>query len=138
MLFRRLEAGLLPGARAAIFAGPGEQERAMAAPLLAALPSAIDLRGRLTLAEAAACLARAVLYVGNDSGLMHLAAAAGVPTVGLFGPTPVAEYAPAGRRAEAVAAPGRSMGELSVDAVLGAAARLLALDQVPALAPAAD
>ena len=37
---------------------------------------------------------------------MHLAAAAGAPTVGLFGPTPASEYAPAGRRAIAVVAPG--------------------------------
>ena len=35
----------LPGARAAIFAGPGVAERAMAAPVLAALPGAIDLVG---------------------------------------------------------------------------------------------
>ncbi len=38
--------------------GPGEAERAMAAPVLAGLPGAIDLAGRLTLPEAAACLAR--------------------------------------------------------------------------------
>ena len=138
MLFRRLEAGPLPGARPAVFAGPGEQERAMAAPLLAALPGAIDLCGRLTLAEAAACLARAALFVGNDSGLMHLAAATGVPTLGLFGPTPAAEYAPAGRRAQAVVAPASAMHELSVGAVLNAAARLLARDRAPALVPAGD
>ncbi len=138
MLFHRLEAGPLPGARPAVFAGPGEQERAMAAPLLAALPGAIDLRGRLTLAEAAACLACAALFVGNDSGLMHLAAATGVPTLGLFGPTPAAEYAPAGRRAEAVVAPGSSMHELSVGAVLNAATRLLARDRIPTLVPAGD
>lgn len=138
MLFRRLEASLLPGARPAIFAGPGEQERAMAAPLLAALPGAIDLCGRLTLPEAAACLTRAALYVGNDSGLMHLAAATGIPTLGLFGPTSAAEYAPAGRRAAAVTAPGPSMGELAVSAVLNSAAQLLGRDRVSALAPAAD
>ena len=37
---------------------------------------------------------------------MHLAAAAGTPTLGLFGPTPASEYAPAGRCAMAVVAPG--------------------------------
>ncbi len=92
-LFHALQAAL-PGARAAVFAGPGAAERAMAAPVLAALPDAIDLAGRLTLPEAAACLARCRLFVGNDSGLMHLAAAAGTPTLGLFGPTPASEYAP--------------------------------------------
>src|SRR5947209_2443812 len=39
-----------------VLAGPGEVEQAMAAPVLAALPDAIDLVGRLTLPEAAACL----------------------------------------------------------------------------------
>ncbi len=86
-LFQALADGPLPGARAAIFAGPGDAERALAAPVLAALPGAIDLAGRLALPEAAACLARCALFVGNDSGLMHLAAAAGAPTLGLFGPS---------------------------------------------------
>ena len=77
-LFRALQPAL-PGARAVVFAGPGEAERAMAAPLLAALPArwTIDLGGQFSLPEAAACLARCGLFVGNDSGLMHLAAAAG-------------------------------------------------------------
>ena len=69
---------------------------------LAALPDAVDLAGRLTLPEAAGCLRRCAVFVGNDSGLMHLAAAAGAPTLGLFGPTPASEYAPAGPRAAAV------------------------------------
>ncbi len=127
-LFRALERAL-PGARAAVFAGPGAAERAMAAPVLAALPGAIDLAGCLSLPEAAACLARCRLFVGNDSGLMHLAAAAGTPTLGLFGPTPASEYAPAGRRTAAAIAPGpagRSPIEaLGVDQVLASAMALL-------------
>ncbi len=100
-LFRRLAEGPLPGAAAAVFAGPGEAERAMAAPLLAALPEAVDLCGALTIPEAAACIQRCALYVGNDSGLMHLAAASGAPTVGLCGTTldRADEMAPAGLRA---------------------------------------
>ena len=120
----------LPGARAVVFAGPGEAERAMAAPVLAALPRAVDLVGRLTLPEVAACLARCAVFVGNDSGLMHLAAAAGAPTLGLFGPTPASEYAPRGRRAAAVLAegePGRApMEALPVAAALAAVEGLLA------------
>ena len=100
-LFRRLAEGPLPGAVAAVFAGPGEAERAMAAPLLAALPEAVDLCGALTIPEAAACIQRCALYVGNDSGLMHLAAASGAPTIGLCGTTldRADEMAPAGLRA---------------------------------------
>lgn len=100
-LFRRLAEGPLPGAVAAVFAGPGEAELAMAAPLLAALPEAVDLCGALTIPEAAACIQRCALYVGNDSGLMHLAAASGAPTIGLCGTTldRADEMAPAGLRA---------------------------------------
>jgi heptosyltransferase-3 len=124
-LFVALRDGPLPGAIPAIFAGPGEVERETAAPLLRALPGAIDLTGLLGVPEAAACLARAALFVGNDSGLMHLAAAAGAPTLGLFGPTDAAEYAPSGRRAAAVAATTRLMQDLTVAEALTAATTLL-------------
>lgn len=127
-LFTHLSAAL-PGARAAVFAGPGAAERAMAAAVLAAIPGAIDLVGSLSLPEAAACLARCRLFVGNDSGLMHLSAAAGAPTLGLFGPTPASEYAPAGRRTAVALAPGPAgttpIDTLDVDEVLAAALALL-------------
>ncbi len=47
----------------------------------------LNLVGRLTLPEVAVLLRRSDLYVGNDSGLMHMAAAAGTRTVVVFGPT---------------------------------------------------
>jgi heptosyltransferase III len=125
-LFEALVTGPLPGAVPAVFAGPGEAERAMAAPLIDALPAAIDLIGRVTLPEAAACLARCALFVGNDSGLMHLAAAAGAPTLGLFGPTPAHEYAPAGSRAAVALSKSERMEDLSVASALAAASRLIA------------
>lgn len=46
-----------------------------------------DLAGRLGIMETAAAIERCRALVGNDSGLMHLAEAVGVPVVGLFGPT---------------------------------------------------
>jgi heptosyltransferase III len=125
-LFRALASGPLPGAVPLVLAGPGGEERAMAAPVLAALPEAIDLVGRLSLPEVAACLARAALFVGHDSGLMHLAAAAGAPTLGLFGPTPADEYAPAGRHSAVVIAMGREMADLPVERAFAAAERLIA------------
>lgn len=122
--------GALEGARIAILGGPGGQERAMAAPVLDGLPGALDLVGMLDLPEAAAVLARCALFVGNDSGLMHLSAATGTPTIGLFGPTPASEYAPIGARALAVLAKGPSgaapMGALSATRVAEQAAALLA------------
>jgi heptosyltransferase-3 len=123
-------AAAIPGARTVIFGGPGAQEAAFAAPVIAALPGAIDLTGRLTLAEAAACLARCTLFIGNDSGLMHLAASAGTPTLGLFGPTPASEYAPSGKITAVALAEGppgaAPMQALGVAAVLHAAQDLLA------------
>ena len=126
-LFHELSDGPLPGAVAVVLAGPGTAEAAMAAPLLAALPDAIDLCGKLSLPEAAACLERCALYIGNDSGLMHLAAATGIPTLGLFGPTSAAEYAPAGRRTAVVRSADGTMAGLDADQVLAAATQLVEL-----------
>jgi ADP-heptose:LPS heptosyltransferase len=121
---------VLDGARIAVIAGPGPVERAMAAPVLDALPGALDLVGNLDVPAAAAVLRRAALYLGNDSGLMHLGAAAGAPVVGVFGTTDAREYAPAGPRAVAVEADGPQgttpMDRLAPDAVVQAATRLLA------------
>ena len=89
----------LEGAHFAVFATASE--RAQAAPLLDSFPpeQIIDLVGRTTLGEAAACLKRCDYYIGNDSGLMHLAAACGVPTLGLFGPSCDVRYHPWGEKA---------------------------------------
>ncbi|MFC7734734.1 glycosyltransferase family 9 protein [Roseomonas sp. GCM10028921] len=120
--------GALAGARPVLLGGPGEAERAMAAPVVAGLPEAVDLVGQLSLPEAAALLARARLFVGNDSGLMHLSAATGSPTLGLFGPTPAGEYAPVGRAARAVVAAGGSMDGLSVAQALHAVRLMLSAE----------
>ncbi len=141
-LAQRLTAsdGLLPAARVAVLAAAHEREQA--APLLAILPRErqIDLVGKIDLLTAAAVLRRCELFIGNDTGLMHIAAAAGTPTLGLFGPSPVNQYAPWGPRAAYVctAVPrermfGRGfehrttdtlMYSLNVDAAEGAARQL--------------
>jgi heptosyltransferase III len=133
-LFHALQAGALPNARVAVLGGPGAQERALAAPVLAALPGAINLCGLVSLPEAAACLARCALYIGNDSGLTHLAAAAGTPTLSLFGPTPADEYAPAGRCVGVAVADGPEMEDLPVAEALAAATRLISMVPEPSLA----
>ncbi|MBO20928.1 MAG: glycosyl transferase [Rhodospirillaceae bacterium] len=90
---------VLPDAVIAVLGA--ENERDAAAPVLDAFTAArvIDLVGTQDLPTIGACLTRSSLFVGNDSGLMHMAAAAGIPTVGLFGPSRPERYAPWGSRA---------------------------------------
>ena len=51
----------------------------------------------LSPAGLAALLSRCRLYAGSDSGVSHLAAAVGIPTVAVFGPTDPAVWGPRGR-----------------------------------------
>ncbi len=94
--------GPLKGARVAVIAAPAERAGAMG--VLDALPPdrQIDLLGTEPLPVIGGVMARSRLYVGNDSGLMHLAAAAGAPTLGLFGPSRPENYQPWGPRADYV------------------------------------
>jgi ADP-heptose:LPS heptosyltransferase len=60
---------------------------------------AVDASDSGSLAKTAALLQRCNLLVSNDTGIMHLAAAMGTPTVGLFGPNSPRYWAPIGSRA---------------------------------------
>jgi ADP-heptose:LPS heptosyltransferase len=71
--------------------------------------AALDLSGRTSLLEAAAVLRRCAAFVGNDSGLGHLAAAAGTPTMTLFGSGEPARYHPWGERAAWISSGGRAI-----------------------------
>ncbi len=90
---------LMPGARVLLLGD--ERDHETVKPILAALPAeqVIDLTGTIDIAVTAACIERADLYIGNDSGLTHLAAAAGVPTLALFGPGVAWKYRPWGEHA---------------------------------------
>lgn len=52
--------------------------------------------GKMDLLTTAAFLEKSRMFIGNDSGLMHIAAAVGIPTLGLFGPSRESVYAPIG------------------------------------------
>ena len=97
--------GPLSGARVAVFAAPGEED--IARPVLDAVSAAqrIDMIAKCDPGTAASTLARCDFYIGNDSGLMHAAAAAGVPTVGLFGPSYPHLYSPWGAHTSYVSTP---------------------------------
>ena len=93
------EDGFLAGARVLLL-GDTRDAAEMPAIIGSLSPDrVIDLSGRLDIALTAACLARADFYIGNDSGLTHVAAAAGTPTLALFGPGVAWKYRPWGSRA---------------------------------------
>jgi heptosyltransferase-3 len=106
-LISRLTAadGILAGARVAVFGAAAE--RASVQAVLDAVPPdrLVDLIGAIDLGTVPAVLKRCAFYVGNDSGLMHIAAAAGLPTLGLFGPSSEVFYGPWGDHCASVRGP---------------------------------
>ncbi|MEO8586752.1 MAG: glycosyltransferase family 9 protein, partial [Acidobacteriota bacterium] len=121
--------------------GPGEESRAdqlitlskqsslLSPSLLSPSIPPLLLAPATTPASSARLAARAALFVGADTGPTHLAAAAGTPTLALFGPTPPERYGPVGPRTavlrESPAAYNRSNGRWPVEEVREAARRLL-------------
>ncbi len=99
------------------------------------------LAGRTTLLQLAALLKHCTLFIGNDNGPMHMAAAVGTPVVALFGPSDQAVWGPRGGRAEVLykgldcrqcfhptckRGEESCMNQISVDEVFAAAQRCLA------------
>jgi len=101
--------------------GPADAEAAAPAALLPSVVRARELPPRVL----GAVLARAGLYVGNDSGISHLAAAWGAPVVTLFGPTDPAQWAPIGPRVRVMRSVDRTMEGLGTDEVVRAAREML-------------
>ena len=118
---RALDAGVV------VLCGP--VERHMVDTLRAHVPSLIpgDLRGL------AGLLHGADLFIGNDSGPGHIAAAVGTPTLTLFGPTDAETWAPRHPRARVLKAPDGHLPSLSVESVLRAALEMSA--SVPSWPP---
>ena len=109
------EGGPMAGAHLMVLGGPEDAGVVQALRHVVANGRFIDLVGKVDLLTAYACLKQARLFIGNDSGLMHIAAAAGVPTIGLFGPSDEQLYAPWGAATRVVRGP-RSFPEiLAVD-----------------------
>jgi heptosyltransferase-3 len=88
-----------------------------------------DLEIRLTpfkrihqspITELASHLTTASAFVGNDAGITHLAALAGIPTLALFGPTDPAMWGPRGRFVTIIASPTGLMNDLRLDSVWSA------------------
>lgn len=78
-------------ARIVVFGTAADQRAAAEIAAAAGKQRVLDLTGKTSLAQALACIARCQLFVTNDSGLMHVAAALRIPSVAIFGSTdPVA------------------------------------------------
>jgi ADP-heptose:LPS heptosyltransferase len=101
--------------------GPAEQERGT----LAALGPDETVLAALSLEQVAAVLALADVYVGNDSGITHIAAAVrrpdgrATPTVALFGPTNPQVWGPRGPHGRIVRSDDGAVGNIDVDRVWG-------------------
>ena len=80
--------GILPGGRVALIGTRGDEEKVR--PIVAAIPEnrMVNLIGRTDLLTLAAVLKRCAFYIGNDSGPLYISVAAGIPGLGLMGPSP--------------------------------------------------
>jgi predicted lipopolysaccharide heptosyltransferase III len=83
------------GARVLIAGGPGDAPVAEAIQRQMRSPGLL-VAGETSVLQLGALLKRCRLFVGNDAGPMHIAAAVGTPVVALFGPTDPAEWGPWG------------------------------------------
>jgi heptosyltransferase-1 len=122
------------GLKSLINFGPGE-EPLMKAVESASAGTAKGVAGSLT--ELIALTRHASIFIGGDTGPMHLASALGVPVVAIFGPTNPARNGPFGTRSIVLrslisptthsrsAQPDPGMMEISADEVLAAARKLL-------------
>ena len=137
---RRLHDGPLSGARVIVLGAAArdvDATRAIASSLDGDGIAVLDLGQGLDLLAGGALMERATLCIGNDNALAHLAAAAGAPTLTIFGPTDERVRAPYGPRTRTirgarlgeVRAPildgGGAMEDVSIDAVEAAALELL-------------
>ena len=123
------------GLRSILNCGPGEDDLACEAEA-ASEGAAKPMKCSIT--ELIALTRRAKLFVGGDTGPLHLAAALQVPVVAIFGPTDPARNGPYGARSIVLrnpespttlarrSAPDEGMLEISADAVVDAASSLLA------------
>jgi ADP-heptose:LPS heptosyltransferase len=97
--------GPLKGGRLMVLGGPDDRKLAKSLQDVVMRRQFIDLTQEDNLLTSFVCLKRARLFIGNDSGTMHLAAAAGAPTLGLFGPSDERHYAPWGEATRVVRGP---------------------------------
>ncbi|MBI5854236.1 MAG: glycosyltransferase family 9 protein [Nitrospirae bacterium] len=92
---------MMRGLSVALVGGPGDQEQAGRITGLCARPP-VNLAGRTSLLGLAALMKHCALFIGNDAGPMHMAAAMGAPVLGLFGPSDPSVWGPRGAQIEVI------------------------------------
>lgn len=95
--FRALVAGLLSAGRQVVLTGGGaarDQACIAAVRDLGAAPRLLDTSGQLDFRQLVTLMRSAALYIGPDTSVSHLAAATGIPTLAIFGPTNPQRWAP--------------------------------------------
>ncbi len=111
------------GARVLLVWGPDEET--MARGIAAGMTSRPLLAPATTIPELSALLRRASLMVAGDTGPLHLAAALGVPCVGLYGPTRALRNGPYGARCRGLQSSNGTLAAITPDEVFGTALELL-------------
>jgi lipopolysaccharide heptosyltransferase I len=123
--YRRLgdELAVRLGARVIVTWGPGEEP--LARGVAQGVRTAALVAPPTSIPELAALLRRAAVVVGSDTGPIHVAAAWGTPTIGLYGPTSGRRNGPFGPRTRALESPTGRMEDLPVERVAAAAEELV-------------
>jgi len=107
-----------PQVQLVMVTGEAEQERGITEQMLSGWEHLdIEHWDQLALPELAGCLSHATAFIGHDSGVSHLAAACGLPSFLLFGPTDPAIWAPRQPKVEVHQEPSGNLGHLSPDLV---------------------
>lgn len=107
-----------------VVVGPVEQERDD--PRSWSWPRGSGFLFDLDTVGLARALQAAAAFVGNDSGVTHLAAALGVPTIAVFGPTDPEVWAPIGTHVQVVGRRTQGPPAVAVDVVIAAVQRAFA------------
>jgi ADP-heptose:LPS heptosyltransferase len=115
--------------RVVVFAGP--EERALVPQMRAVFPPGTIFFDRLTIPQLAAAQARLTLFISNDTGPAHIAAAVGTPVVVIFDRPDLNNFTPVGEQSRFIGGP--SIANIPVTDVYRAARELLALSRTDQL-----
>lgn len=126
-----------PAARLAVIGGEADAEGLEAFRDLGENQRAVFWEN-LPLTELATRLAGAACYLGHDTGISHLAAATGIPSLLLFGPTDPGVWSPPHDHVRVLRAPGGRLGDLPVSSVMGASRPFLSAPLLASSRPSSE